>query len=223
MKTITLRPFLAAKFFLFGCAALLLLSSCDTGIRGSGRITTENRPIGDFTTVEAHGALNVEWSPGAPALAVTTDDNLQRHIDTRVAGRKLIITSHGTIRPTGKMRVRITSSPLTAAALHGAVDFRASNLNGQDFFLDATGATSTTLTGTAGSLTASMTGASRLRAADLKTRTTELSISGAGKADVFASEKLRAAISGAGKVSYAGNPKSIEKRVSGAGSIRSTD
>src|SRR3954447_4134969 len=100
MKTIALRPFLAAKFFLFCCAALLLLAGCDNGIRGNGRITTENRPVPDFTTVEANGALNVEWSPGGAALAVITDENLQRHIDTRVSNGKLTITSHGMLHPT---------------------------------------------------------------------------------------------------------------------------
>jgi len=223
MKTIALRPFLAAKFFLFCCAALLLLAGCDGGIRGNGRITTENRPIPDFTSVEANGALRVEWSPGGPALAVTTDENLQQHIDTRVAGNKLIIKSHGVLVPTQKLRVRITSSALSAAALYGAVQFQAVKLNDQNFYLDATGATRTTLSGTAGVLGASMTGASRLDAEDLQTRTSELSISGAGRAEVFASEKLLAAISGAGKVLYAGNPKTVEKRITGAGKISAKD
>lgn len=223
MKIITLRPFLAAKLLLFASALLLLLSGCDLGIRGNGRITTENRPINDFTAVEATGAVNVEWSPGGPAIAVTTDENLQRHIDTRVEGSKLIITSHGTLRPTRKMRVRITSRALNAAALRGAVQFRAANLNAPEFYLDAAGATDTTLAGRAGALTASMAGASRLRAEDLRTATTELAITGAGRADVFVTERLRAAISGAGKVRYAGNPKSVEKRITGAGNIRAKD
>ena len=116
-----------------------------------------------------------------------------------------------------------TSSALNAAALYGAVQFQAVKLNDQNFYLDATGATRTTLSGTAGSLSASMTGASRLDAEDLQTRTSELSISGAGRAEVFASEKLRAAISGAGKVLYAGNPKTVEKRITGAGKISAKD
>lgn len=223
MKTVALRPFLTAKLALLIFGTLLLLSSCDLGIRGSGHLTTENRPVADFTTVEANGALDLEWSRGAPALAVTTDDNLQRHIETRVDGQKLIVTSRGTMRPTDKVRVRLTSSGLTAAALRGAVALRASNINAPEFFLDATGATSTTLDGTAGALTASMSGASRLHAEKFQTRTTEVAISGAGKADVVATEKLRAAISGAGKVSYGGNPKTVEKRVAGAGSIRPKD
>ena len=68
-----------------------------------------------------------------------------------------------------------------------------------------------------------MSGASRLQAEELQTRTTELSITGAGKAEVYATDTLRTAISGAGKVSYAGNPKTVEKRISGAGSIHRAD
>ena len=42
---------------------------------------------------------------------------------------------------------------------------------------------------------------------------------GAGKADVTASNSLKAAITGAGKVSYGGHPKSVEKKITGAGRI----
>jgi hypothetical protein len=64
-----------------------------------------------------------------------------------------------------------------------------------------------------------MTGASKLDASGLQVETAELSISGAGKAEVAVSETLKVAISGAGKVTYTGNP-TVEKDVSGAGSIR---
>jgi hypothetical protein len=47
----------------------------------------------------------------------------------------------------------------------------------------------------------------------------EISVTGAGKADVYASNLLRAAITGAGNVSYHGNPKSVEKKIAGAGKI----
>jgi hypothetical protein len=71
-------------------------------------------------------------------------------------------------------------------------------------------------------LMATMSGASKLVADDLQVRTAQLSISGAGKADVSASESLKVAISGAGKVTYSGNP-AIEKDISGAGSVRKRD
>lgn len=223
MKTITIRPFLAAKLLLFVAAALFLLAGCEVGVRGNGHVTTENRPISDFTTIEAFGALQIEWTPGAPALAVTTDENLQRDVETEVRGHKLVLHTHNNLRPTRHLRVRITSSALTGAALHGAVNLDAAKLAGDNFFLDVTGATKTTLGGNVTTLSASLSGASRLQAEDLQTRTTELSITGAGRADVVATEVLRTAISGAGKVSYAGNPKTVEKHVTGAGSIHRSD
>jgi hypothetical protein len=67
-----------------------------------------------------------------------------------------------------------------------------------------------------------MSGASKLDAESLQVKTAELSISGAGKAEVSPSEVLKVAISGAGKVTYIGNP-TVEKHISGAGSIRRRD
>jgi len=69
---------------------------------------------------------------------------------------------------------------------------------------------------------ATMSGASKLDAEGLQVKTAELSISGAGKAEVSASDSLKVAISGAGKVTYNGNP-TVEKHVSGAGTIRKRD
>jgi hypothetical protein len=72
-------------------------------------------------------------------------------------------------------------------------------------------------------LLADLTGASNLRAGDLSAENVELSVTGAGKADVTASNLLRAVITGAGKVSYGGNPKSVERKITGAGKIEPRD
>jgi hypothetical protein len=76
--------------------------------------------------------------------------------------------------------------------------------------------------GVVNELMATMSGASKLDAESLQVKIAELSISGAGKAEVSASDVLKVAISGAGKVTYSGNP-SIEKHISGAGTIRKRD
>ena len=68
-----------------------------------------------------------------------------------------------------------------------------------------------------------MTGASELHAGGLQTKTTEIATTGAADAEIAVSETLKVAITGAGKVSYSGNPKTIEKHISGAGSIRHRD
>jgi putative autotransporter adhesin-like protein len=199
----------------------LILPACDwRGLRGNGVITTENRTVERFTDVEANGAYEIEWSSGTPALAITSDQNLLSHIKTRVSGEKLKIDSDEHLSPTKKIKVVLSSETLNGAQLNGAVRFHAAKLMGPNFYLETSGATKVTLDGQVNSLTASMTGASKLMADSLRTQTTELSVTGAAEAEVWASETLAVAISGAGKVTYAGNPKAVKKDVSGAGKIR---
>ena len=52
-----------------------------------------------------------------------------------------------------------------------------------------------------------------------KTNSTIVTIEGLGNANVNVSEKLEATISGAGNLTYKGNPKEIIKEKSGLGSI----
>lgn len=220
MNTIPIRPFAAAKFLTF---AALCLGGCHlSGIRGNGHIVTENRPVQEFTSVEAEGAFDIQWATGPAACTVTTDENLQSHVETTMSGSKLQLRWHGQLRPTHGMKVNLSSSMLTATRLTGAVRLTATRLSGKGFYIDGTGATRVTADGTVNELMATMSGASKLDAADLQVRSAQLSISGAGKADVSASEVLKVAISGAGKVTYSGNP-SIEKDISGAGSVRKRD
>ena len=220
MSTITIRPFLAAKILTF---AALTLGGCHwTGIRGNGHLVTENRPVEEFTSVEAEGAFDIEWTHGPASCTIRTDENLLRHVETSMSGKKLRLEWHGQLHPTHGMKVRISSGSMSGARLTGAVRFSAARLSGQGFYLDGTGATRVTVDGRVDELMATMSGASKLDAESLQVKTAELSISGAGKAEVSASDVLKVAISGAGKVTYSGNP-AVEKHISGAGSIRRRD
>jgi Putative auto-transporter adhesin, head GIN domain len=217
MSTIPIRPFAAAKLLTF---AALTLGGCHlSGIRGNGHIVTENRPVQEFTSIEAEGAFDIEWSPGPASCTIRTDDNLLRHVETSMSGKKLMLEWHGQLHPTHGMKVMLSSSSLTGARLTGAVRLAATKLSGKGFYLEGTGATRVTVDGAVNELMATMSGASKLDAESLQVKTAELSISGAGKAEVSASESLKVAISGAGKVTYSGDP-TVEKHISGAGSIR---
>jgi hypothetical protein len=220
MSTITIRPFLAAKLLTF---AALTLGGCHlTGIRGNGDIVTENRSVQEFTSVEAEGAFDIEWIPGPASCTIRTDSNLLRHVETSMNGKKLMLEWHGQLHPTHGMKVKLSSGSMNSARLTGAVRLTATRISGNGFYLEGTGATRVWVEGTANELMATMSGASKLDAEGLQTKTAELAISGAGKADVSASEILKVAISGAGKVTYSGNP-TVEKHISGAGSIRRRD
>jgi hypothetical protein len=220
MSTIPIRPFLAAKLLTF---AALTLGGCHlTGIRGNGHLVTENRPVTEFTSVEAEGAFDIEWVPGPSSCTIRTDENLLRHVETSMNGKKLVLEWHGQLHPTHGMKVRLSSASMSGARLTGAVRMTATRLSGNGFYLEGTGATRVTVDGAVNELMATMSGASKLLADSLQVKIAAVSISGAGKAEVSASDVLKVAISGAGKVTYSGNP-AIEKHISGAGTIRKRD
>ena len=89
--------------------------------------------------------------------------------------------------------------------------------------MESTGASEVSLDGEVDRLLVDMTGASQLVADGLQTKTAEISTTGAGDADIAVSETLKIIITGAGKVTYSGNPATIQKNITGAGSIRHKD
>jgi hypothetical protein len=56
-------------------------------------------------------------------------------------------------------------------------------------------------------------------AADLKTNTATVELSGMGNATVRVEKELAATITGAGSINYFGNPR-VEQNVKGAGSVK---
>jgi hypothetical protein len=96
-------------------------------------------------------------------------------------------------------------------------------LSGPTFALESKGAAEVTLTGNVDRLLVDMTGASQLAADGLQTKTAEISTTGAGDAEVAVTDTLNVIITGAGKVTYSGNPPTIKKQITGAGSIRHKD
>ena len=225
MNTIPIRPLLTIKLATLAALALvmLLLNGCHwVGVRGNGKVTTENRPVANFTKVEADGAFTINWIPGPASLRITTDSNLFEYIRTDVSNDRLRIEWIKPLKGTRGIKVEVASPSLTRVTLNGAVRLTASNLSGPEFYLDANGATKAMLTGNVNAMSGELNGASKLEAESLVTRAMELSISGAGKAEVNATEVLKVSISGAGKVTYAGNP-TVSKEINGAGSIRRRD
>ena len=196
------------------------LAGCHwSGIRGNGHMATEQRTVGDFSEIDAGGALEIEWRSGSPSLTITADENLLSHIDTKIIGKRLRISSHGNIWPTHSIKVSITSLNRLGAELSGATRLTANQLTGTKFAIESSGATRLTFDGNIDQLLVDMTGASKLDANSLKTKVAEISTTGAAKAEVAVSESLKVSITGAGKVVYSGNPATIEKNITGAGSI----
>ena len=192
------------------------------GVRGNGRIKTDDRTISAFTEIDAGGAFEIEWQSGPPALQITTDENLLSYVESDVSGDTLQLRTHEQIWPTHGIKVIISSPTRSAARIRGAVKLTAKQLTGPKFALEASGASRVSLDGNVDELLADMTGASELEASGLQTKTAEISTTGAGDAEIAVAETLKVAITGAGKVRYSGNP-TVEKHITGAGSVHPKD
>jgi len=211
-----------AFVLLAGC--VVLIAGCHLpGIRGNGRIKTEERPIAAFANLDASGTFEIEWQNGSPSLRITTDENLLSYIEDNVSDDTLHLRTRDHVWPTHGIKVVISSPTRTGGRIRGAVKLTVKQLSGPSHAAEAKGASEVSLDGSVDQLLVDMTGASQLAADGLKAKTAEISTTGAGDAEVAVSDSLKVVITGAGKVTYSGNPPTIKKQITGAGSIRHKD
>lgn len=211
MKKLML-PFLAMTgTFTAGCF--------QQGISGDGNIITDKRAVTAFSAINAVGGFDIHWSAGQPALAIMTGSNLLSHIKSEVTDDTLHIYTDKRISPSSGITLTVASDTLTGARLTRGIQFNATQLSGKNLKIKSTGAVDINVDGTVDDLDASLTGACHLKAASLKTKTTEIKLVGASDAEIAVSEALKVSAVGASSLKYAGNPKTIEQNVTGAGSI----
>jgi hypothetical protein len=211
MKLASLFRYVATAAFLGGCTVQPL--------KGDGKISVDHRQISNFTSLEAAGAFVVQWSSGPPSLTVTADQNLLPHIRTRVSGDLLKIDTDTPIVPTRRVTIVVSSGALTRVDLAGAVALTASRVTSAAFLLTATGASTINVDGNVSELNVELTGASRLNAATLNSKSANVTLTGASSADIAVKESLKATITGAGVLAYSGQPGSVEKQITGAGTL----
>ena len=207
---------------LVGC--VVVIAGCHLpGVRGNGQIKTEERQVGAFANLDAGGAFEIEWESGSPALRITTDENLLPYIENNVSDDTLRLRTREHVWPTHGIKVVISSPTRKAGRIQGAVKLTVKQLSGPTFALESKGASEISLDGKVDRLLVDMTGASQLAADGLQAKTAEISTTGAGDAEVAVTDTLKVVITGAGKVTYSGNPATINKQITGAGSIRHRD
>ncbi len=239
------------KIFLFAVLATLLLGACQMfsgkRIQGNGTIITQDRTVTSFSRVEVEGAIDVYVSQGALApVKLEGDENLLEYVEFIQEGDRLKIrTKNGfNIQPSHDMKIYLVAPYYRSIDVSGACDIIGQGKidNGEDLELKVSGAGDMTLEVDAPKISATisgsgsvnmkgqtkdfdldLTGAGKARCYELLSENTRVDISGAGDAQVYASVKLKAQVSGAGSISYKGEAKNIDQQVSGAGSVKRVD
>ncbi len=215
----------------------------DIFVRGDGKVTESIRKVSGFDALDVSGVAQITVSEGKDySVIVETDSNLQSVFETKVKGNVLVLGfKPGTsISHVTKLNVAITMPKLSAVSISGtsaitlADKFSGGSLgvdisgNGEfsgaldykNVALDGSGSSSFNISGKAEKIVAGISGAANINAKSFSVAKAVIDISGVGSVRIAVSETLEVSISGAGSVTYYGNPKNIKQDISGVGSIK---
>jgi Putative auto-transporter adhesin, head GIN domain len=195
-------------------------SSTSTTLHGSGVAATQARPVAAFTAVELAGAANVAVTAGrARSVVVHADDNLLRHVTTRVQAGRLVIGTVGSFTTETPMTLQVTVPTVDAVTLSGSGVVAVIDASAARLSIVLSGSGIVAANGRVGRLDVTVSGSGTARLMDLVAQTVHATVSGSGEARVTATHELNASIPGSGAVIYAGKPAHLTTSVTGSGIV----
>ncbi|CAI2768287.1 head GIN domain-containing protein [Flavobacterium collinsii] len=231
------------------CSALLLSSIANAQwsnkkIKGNGNVVTETRTTSEYNAIKVSGFFDVDLVAGKEgkiivkgeqnllsAIKVEVEDNvLKVYTEKRVnlspsLGKKIEVTvpfetiSALTLSGSGDVQSKDPiKSDKFLAKLSGSGNFNLA-VNSTDLELNLSGSGDVNLKGNTANFITKLSGSGDIDAANLKSKNTDVTISGSGDIRVNCTESLTARVSGSGDIRYSGNPEKRDVKVSGSGSI----
>jgi hypothetical protein len=242
LKIITL----ITKFILVVLTALLF-NSCNhsinlNSIRGSGDVTTEKRNVeGDFKSIEVNNDIEViiEQSDKTE-IVVEADDNLQKHITTKVENGTLVISfeknsfsNAGVKKVTVKMPIIDELEATSSATITSKNTLKGENIRlntssaasidlsieSNNITCDTSSGSTITINGKALLMKTTASSGSEIHADALLANEVSADVSSGASISVHPIVSLNAQASSGGKITYNIQPKSIQKNISSGGSI----
>jgi hypothetical protein len=203
--------------------SIFMLSACgNKPLTGNGKVVTKSRQVADFNKVEVVGTFDIRFKrANKQSVSVTIDSNIEPYILTKVTAGTLLVTQKSGVNFTTKNPIIVTLSAKQMMSINssGANDLKLNGLQSDHFALSLRGAGDVIVSGKVTNFDLGLSGTGDVNAAKLITKNSRVMISGAGKASVYATEKLDASISGIGNVTYYGDPDVVTREISGMGSI----
>ncbi len=240
------------KKLLVGCTALVFISSScmfmgGKRVNGNGDIKSLDHAVTAFKNVQVSGNIDLYVSQGATKpVTLEADENLLQYIDVEQQGDQVTIKIRDgfRLRPSGNIKAYVTSTLYNNIDVSGASNIKSQakianaekmslqvsgagnidmDITAPAIAVQVSGAGDVNLKGETKTFDLNLSGAGNAHCFDLLSENTKIGISGFGNADVYASEKLDAQVSGAGDVLYKGGATNIVQQVSGAGSVKKAD
>jgi hypothetical protein len=189
-------------------------------LTGSGVAVSETREVAPFSAVELAGANDVTIGVGGEQrVVVTADDNLVELVTTDVRSGVLVIDSNGSFDTATPMRVEITVPALDDISLSGSGTIVVDGHELERLTVALSGAGSVTAVGAVAMLDVDLSGTGEADLALLVARDATIDLSGAGAVLVQVTGTLDVDVSGAGSVTYTGDPDQVEQSITGTGTV----
>jgi hypothetical protein len=212
-------------------AMLLMIASQLKAQNASGNVISRDFTVENFTGIDLSEPLDYTIVQGDKGLVrIETDDNLMDKVKTEVKNGILTVDTRSlggasslkiTIQVTNDLKSINTGGAATLKSMNvlkltdlkidasGASELKL-ELDVSDLVSDLSGAANLTLSGNAIRHTVKASGAADLKADDLQTSITDVSLTGASNAHINAKEKLSGTISGISDIKFKDKPLVVE-------------
>ncbi|MGW8391590.1 GIN domain-containing protein [Pseudoduganella sp. HUAS MS19] len=183
------------------------------------------RTLGTFYGVNVKGPVNVYVDVGkAQTVKVSGRPEYISKVSTAVDGGVLRVIyekdQKGSVEVKDGDRITITVPALTSFRVLGAGESRLTNISGERIDISFEGAGALYASGTVKLLRMKGQGVGQVNTRDLHTERTDVNFNGMGEVSVHASDTLNLVVQGMGNFTYFGNPKHVNKSVTGLGSVK---
>ncbi len=236
-----LRKTIAKSILL--CSAFMLLVSCQfNGIKGSGNVITEHRPVSeDFKSIKVEKGLDVVLEQSnTKSITVIADDNVQKHIKTSIENGVLTITSDVTSYLNVTSKKIVVSTPIienikvsSGASLNSKNTIKSNKIaikassgatiiivvETENALCEVSSGSDMKISGKAITFETAASSGSSLDAEKLVSNQIIASASSGSNIDVYPLVSLKAVASSGGLISYHNVPKNLNKKSSSGGSI----
>lgn len=186
----------------------------------------QNRPMPPFTGIRAQGPINMIVEVGkAQSLVLKGNDKFLKRAMTKVVDGKLVITF-----PKGEKNqidsdwtINVSMPALVSFHVEGAGSVELKNINSDSIDIGFQGAGRLVASGKVKQLKLNAQGIGNVDTRALLAQNADVNFEGIGAVKVFASQKLNATVQGMGSLNYYGNPRQVNKKVEGIGSVTAGD
>lgn len=182
----------------------------------------QTRSLSQFKKISITGPMNLVVDAGKPfSVSVQGDAKFIGRVTTRVVNGELRISMNNDSNINIKKhdRVVVSMPSLTSFDAEGAGLARLNNVQGDRLDVDYRGAGSLVINGKVRQVRIDAEGVGEVDTKSLIAQEADVSFEGIGAVSIYASEKLTADVEGMGNLTYYGNPRIVNKSVSGIGSV----